>query len=104
MFTTDRREDLQDLLETLLESKNVYFQPPSNLKMQYPAIVYQRDVADTIFANNSPYRRTMMYQVTVIDRNPDSKVPEKVAALPMCYHSAFFAVNDLNHDVFRLYF
>lgn len=104
MFTTDRREDLQDLLETLLESKNVYFQPPSNLVMQYPAIVYQRDQADTMFANNSPYRRTMMYQVTVIDRKPDSKIPEKVAALPMCYHSAFFASDDLNHDVFRLYF
>lgn len=104
MFTTDRREDLQDLLETLLGTENVYFQPPSNLKMQYPAIVYQRDQADTMFANNSPYRRTMMYQVTVIDQDPDSKIPEKVSALPMCYHSAFFAADQLNHDVFRLYF
>jgi hypothetical protein len=38
------RLQLQTLLETLTE--HVYFQPPENLKVQYPCIVYQRDFAE----------------------------------------------------------
>lgn len=93
---------LQALLESLTE--HVYFQPPPTVQMQYPCIVYQRDRADTEFAGNSPYRYTKRYQVTVIDRNPDSDIPDKVAALPMCIFSRFFVVDNLNHDVFTLYF
>lgn len=72
--------------------------------MQYPCIVYQRDTATTEFANNVPYNRTLRYQVTVIDPDPDSEVPGRVAALPMCTQNRFFAVDNLNHDVFQLYF
>ena len=34
------RLDLQALLEDLLGSRNVYYQPPESVKMNYPAIVY----------------------------------------------------------------
>jgi hypothetical protein len=57
-----------------------------------------------LFANNLPFRHTKRYQVTVIDRDPDSLIPDKVAALPMCLHNRFFVANNLNHDVFNLYF
>lgn len=39
------RLDLQTFLEELLESKNVYFQPPESVKMKYPAIVYAEYMA-----------------------------------------------------------
>lgn len=99
-----RRLDLHSILKELLGSDNVYFQPPSNIQMQYPCIVYQRDRAKTEFANNSPYRYKKRYQVTVIDRNPDSGVPDKIAALPMCLFSAFYTADNLNHDSFNLFF
>lgn len=98
------RLELQTLLEGILGSEHVYFQPPASVQMQYPAIVYNRDNADTSFAGNSPYRRVKRYQVTVIDRNPDSEIPDRVAALPMCSYNRFFTANNLNHDVFQLYF
>lgn len=98
------REELQALLEGLLQSRNVYFQPPANVQMQYPAIVYQRDNAHTEFANNRPYSGAVRYQVTVIDRNPDSDIPKKVASLPLCIFSRFFTANGLNHDVYTLYY
>jgi hypothetical protein len=72
--------------------------------MQYPCIVYNRDSVDTEFADNTPYRHTKRYQVTVIDRNPDSGVPDKVAALPMCSYDRFFTADNLNHDVFNIFF
>ena len=99
---TSRRIQLQSILEAI--TTNVYFQPPANVQMQYPCIVYSRDTADTKFADNNPYRFTKRYQVTVIDRNPDSGLPEKVANLPMCTHNRFFTADNLNHDVFMLFF
>jgi len=99
-----RRLDLNTLLTGVLGSTNVYFQPPDSTKMLYPCIVYQRDDAITEFAGNRPYSYTKRYQVTVIDRNPDSEIPDKVAALPMCKFNRFFISDNLNHDVFELYF
>lgn len=98
------RLDLQDLLEEILGTRNVYFQPPSNVQMEYPCIVYKRDTARTMFAGNYPYRHTKRYLVTVIDRNPDSLIPDEVAKLPMCIFDRHFSANNLNHDVFSLFF
>jgi len=98
------RIDLQALLEAILGSSNVYFQPPANVQMQYPCIVYARDSADSKFADNKNYRYTKRYQVTIIDRNPDSLVPDTIAQLPLCTFQRFFTKDNLNHDVFNLYF
>lgn len=99
-----QRLDLQSLLETLLGSGNVYFQPPANVQMQYPCIVYKRDDIRAAFADNRPYRLTKRYMVTVIDKDPDSVIPDKLSALPLCRFNRFFTADNLNHDVFLLHF
>ncbi len=98
------RLQLQTELEEILGSKNVYLQPPGNTQMQYPCIVYNRDSARTEFANNYPYSYTQRYQVIVIDRDPDSFIPTKIGALPMCLYERFYTADNLNHDVFTLFF
>ena len=72
--------------------------------MSYPCIIYARDNADVSYADNRPYRQTTRYTVTVIDRNPDSTLHDKVAKLPMASYSRFFTADNLNHDVYTLYF
>ncbi len=104
MVPEPKRLQLQALLEALLGTSNVYFQPPSNVQIQYPCIVYKRDTADTVFADNAPYRYTKRYQITVIDRNPDSGIPNEVASLPLCSYDRFFTADNLNHDVFNIFF
>ncbi len=99
-----QRLDLQTILEGILGNGNVYFQPPASVQMAYPCIVYKRDLANTQFADNSPYRRDKRYMVTIIDRDPDSPVPDQVAKLPKCTFSRFFVADNLNHDVFSIYF
>lgn len=99
-----QRLQLQSLLETLLGSGNVYFQPPNSVEMAYPAIVYNRDYGVSQFADNKPYRSTKRYQVTIIDEDPDSLIPDKVEALPLSRFSRRFAAESLNHTVFDLYF
>jgi hypothetical protein len=99
-----RREDLQSLLEDLLGSENVYFQPPTNVQMSYPCITYKRDGIRPAFADNAPYRLTTRYLVTLLTEDPDNEVVEKIAALPMCSHNRFFTKDRLNHDVFALHY
>lgn len=72
--------------------------------MEYPCIVYKRDIARTEFSDNVPYLYSKRYQVTVIDRNPDSDIPDRVAKLPLCNFYQAFVVDGLNHDVFSLYY
>jgi hypothetical protein len=97
-----RRLELQALLESL--APNVYFQPPPSLQMQYPCVVYARDAIATEWSGNKPYSAYTRYQVTVIDRNPDSLIPGYIGMLPMCIFDRAFAQDQLNHDVFNLYY
>jgi len=98
----DRRDQLQLILEGIVP--NVYFQPPDDVRMEYPAIVYERARANTTFANNKPYTVTKQYQLTLITPEPDDPAFNAIAALSSCVHERNFAANGLNHDVFNLYF
>lgn len=99
------REHLQTVLETIAgDDPHVYFQPPSSVQMQYPAIVYERNPAKTDAANNKPYRISKQYQVTLIAKDPDEVLWAALANLPMCSHERFYVADNLNHDVFTLYF
>ena len=98
------RLELQTLLEETLGSRNVYFQPPESITMKYPAIVYSRNSIRNRNANNGVYNQDISYSVTVIDKNPDSEIVTKVSQLPMCRFDRHYKADNLNHDVFTLYF
>ena len=99
-----RRVDLQTILETILGSPNVYFQPPENFKLVYPCIVYSRDADKTNFANDKPYKHLLRYSVMVIDRNPDSEILDRIKMLPTCIFERHYTADNLNHDVYNLYY
>lgn len=99
-----QRLELQALLVDLLGSSNVYFQPPASVELDYPCIVYSRDRIDMGHADNLPYKHKKRYEVTVMDRDPDSDIPDKISKLPSCSFNRHFKADDLNHDVFTLYF
>jgi hypothetical protein len=96
------RLELHELLTSITE--HVYFQPPENIVLQYPCIIYKRDFAETEFADNEPYNHKKRYMVMVIDRNPDSDIPDKIAKIPMSTFNRFYTADDLNHDVFQVFF
>lgn len=98
------RIQLQKLLTELLGSSNVYFEPPEDIKMKYPAIVYHRDYVSTQYADNKPYRQDKRYEVTVIDADPDSAIPDKVGALPQASFDRPMVVDKLHHSIYTLYF
>lgn len=99
------RLELQALLESLMgPDSNVYFQAPTNSEMHYPCILYERDNSWSEFADNGVYARAKRYLVTVVDRNPDSELPDKVEDLPYCTFNRYFSTENLNHFVFTLFF
>ena len=98
------RSTLQNLLESILESPYVYFQPPSTIKMHYPCIVYERSRIDGDHADNLVYKLNVQYTVTVIYTDPDSALPFEVAKIPTANHSGHFVSDNLYHDVFTIYY
>lgn len=101
----DRRLKLHEELCNILGSRNVYFQPPETVKMKYPCIVYSRTDGDTTFANDMPYTFERRYNVTIIDLDPDSEIIEKMAhAFQKCIYDRHFTADNLNHDIFKIYY
>lgn len=99
-----RRLELQTVLENLLGSRNVYFQPPATFQMKYDCIRYERMRIRAKHADNSPYQLNDCYQLIAIYRDPDSDLPKKIALLPSCSHERHYTADNLHHDVFTLYY
>ena len=100
----EHRTELQSLLEELLGSGNVYYQPPESIKMSYPAIRYSRTNFQSTFANNKGYTHKPCYELIVIDKKPDNPIINKLLDLPYCSFDRHYVSDNLNHDVFTLYF
>ena len=98
------RLELQTMLETLLGSRNVYYQPPASVKMSYPAIVYSRASIKNLNADDDVYQQYKAYRVTVVDKNPDSPIVDAVSKLRLCSFQQHYTADNLNHDVFLLYY
>ena len=98
----NNRLELHSLLKGFVD--NVYFQPPENLKLIYPAIVYSMSDIRNTFAGDDVYKQSRFYELTVIDKNPDSEIVEKISKLPKIRFNRHFKSDNLNHYVFTFYY
>lgn len=98
------RLDLQSLLEELLGSRNVYYQPPESIKMQYDAIRYSKSTITSRYANNNKYSMKDCYELIVISKRPDNPVIKKLLALPYCSYDRPYVADNLYHDVLTIYY
>lgn len=96
------RLQLHELLLTICD--NVYFQPPENVKMRYPAILYEPQDEDRMFAGNNTYGLTDGYEVTIIDQDPDSPVRQKFRWTFNCSFTRLLRAEGLNHFLYTLYY
>lgn len=100
----DRRLKLQEELESILGSDQVYFQPPESLKIKYPAIVYERYDINNTFANNNVYGQSYFYRVTIIDSDPDCSIVDKMSTFKTARFNRHYVSDNLNHDVFTIFY
>lgn len=84
--------------------QKIYIQPPAGMQMVYPCILIARSTGRTAFADNNSYRHQKRYTLTAIAEDPDSGLYDKLASLPRCTHDRSFPADNLNHDVFTIFF
>lgn len=98
------RIDLQRLLENLLGSDHVYYDPPETVKIKYPAIIYSKNNVWSIRANDTRYQSRKRYNLIVVDRRPDNPVIEKLLDLPYCSYDRPYVSDNLHHDSLTIYY
>lgn len=98
------RSEFHEWLIEMLGSQNVYFQPPESFKLKYPAVVYTRSDIQNRYADGVVYTQQDAYELTVIDKEPDSDWVRQLSLLPFCHFDRCYRADNLNHDVFTIYF
>lgn len=99
------RLELHEELCEVLGSRNVYFQAPASVKMQYDAIRYSLGGKDLKRANNKIYKSMNKYEGVIITRDPDTTIPDELLAhFEMCSFGRPYTADNLNHYPFTLYY
>ena len=98
------RINLHEILVEKMGSRQVYFNPPETIKMKYPCIVYHIDTINTRRADDKLYNGLKRYQIIVIDKDPDSDIPDSIIELPYCSLDRTYKAEGLCHFVFTLYY
>lgn len=106
MVRERKRLELHEKLCTVLGSRNVYYQPPANIQMRYPCIVYTPNPARDRYADNRRYIVNYSYHVQIIAHDPEFELFDSFPDNFMyCTESApRFAADNLNHTNYTLYY
>jgi len=100
----NKRLIVQTKLEELLGSRKVYYQPPENLKMEYPCIRYSRGGISNHHADDINYIGKTRYDIVVIDKSPDNDVIGKILELPLSSYDRHYISDGLHHDIITYYY
>ena len=101
----ERRLDFDAELRALLATSNTYYEPPANVRLQYPCVVYQRSNIHDTRANDGHYTRRLQFQVTTISLNPDDEWPQMILDyFPYARFNRSFNADGLNHNVILIYY
>lgn len=98
------RLQLRDALSEAIGLPNMYFQPPNNVQMKYPCVVYKLSNLYIRHSNNIPYVGFKAYTVTIIDKDPDSIYQDLPLKLPFCRFDRHYPADNLHHWVYQLYY
>lgn len=103
MSLTSRRLDLQSTLESILGSRNVYFQPPASIHLSYPCFVYSFEGGNHANSDNVKYLKRYRFEVTLITKDPlpEEKMSE-IEAIPYCRFNRSFVSDNLNHFAYTI--
>lgn len=110
----DRRIKLQNELEQEFGdfvaempdgSPAIFFQPPENIKLRYPCIIYELSAMNNLNANDKRYIGWKEYDFVIIDTDPDSKISEKMLDhFSKCRYIRRYMADNLVHDVVGLFY
>lgn len=95
------RIGLQQMLEDILGHRRVYFNPPENLKMEYPCLRYELSKINNLQADNVHFDGYGRYELTYLTPNPDDPMVDKLLdTLPRCRFDRCNVYQGLYHFVY----
>lgn len=84
---------------------NCYYQPPSDITMKYPCIIYNKDTPLQSNANDFNYISIDKYILTIVEYKADTGVAEKIRdAFRTARISQKYIADRLHHTKIELYF
>lgn len=95
--------DLIHLLQKVVRNNRVYFQPPENLKIGYPAVVFHLSKIAIDHASDAPYKGAREYSVTLITKDPEPDVIDEILKIPYSSLDTTYISDGMNHFVFTVY-
>jgi len=95
--------DLLHLLRKAVDHDRVYFQPPENLKLGYPAIVFHLTKIKVDHADDVPYKGAREYMITLITKEPEPDALEEILKIPYTTLDSTYISDGMNHFVFTSY-
>lgn len=104
MSELEKRLELHEILCDVLGSRNVYFQPPENLKMKFPCIIYEHDNNYIAHADNRKYSKMRKYTITIVTNDPDTDIPEKLDEIPFTEFNRRFVADNMHNIVYSIYY
>lgn len=100
-----RRKELSNIFKNILKpyKGHCYFQPPPNIKMEYPAVKYEVYQFRNRHADGNPYLQNVAFKVTVIEQDSTIPIATAVSKLSLCEHDRAYNADGLSHNVFIIY-
>ena len=99
------RLNLHDSLSSIMQSEgeepHLYYQPPEDVKLQYPCVIYKLASFTSRYADNLPYHQYVHFDVTYITRSPKSTVPVELVKTPNFNFDRYYVVDNLHHYAYR---
>lgn len=98
------RLNLQEEFEAILGTRNVYFDPPTSIKISYPCIIYKLSKHNSTYANGKKYVKKTSYDVILVDKNPDSTYCQAIEDMEYCTHDRTYRTDGLSHYAYTLFY
>lgn len=95
---------LNEKLCSILGSRNVYHDPPSNTHLNYPCIIYKRAAVESRRADNIRFINWYPYEVQIISKDPDYELFDTfLSYFEYGREGAPFVSDNLHHSNFTIY-
>lgn len=104
MANEDKRVKLHHVLEDLISSRHVYFQPPESVKLEYPCIVYNLAKVPVTHADDKVYLMNPKYVIRYISKGADDVTKLRLVQGLGTPIIQTYAQNGLYHYIYELYY
>lgn len=105
MDLPQKTDELVEKCYKLPGVNHVYFEPPEDLRMQYPCIRIKRVNADSTYASNKVYKIDDRYDLIYITREPDSTLVHDILwTFEKVRHTRSYTANNLRHEQYTLFY